>query len=50
LEEGRPLIDRDGLWHTLQAQKNDVLVEAVREEQAAAEAHATIAAARARIG
>jgi predicted nucleotidyltransferase len=51
LQEGRPLIDRDGLWHTLQAQRNDVFVEAVREEQAtAAEAHATIAAARARIG
>ncbi len=51
LQEGRPLIDRDGLWHTLQAQRNDVLVEAIREEQAtAADAHAAIAAARARIG
>jgi hypothetical protein len=51
LQEGRPLIDRDGLWRALQAKRNDVLVEAAREEQAtAAEAHATIAAARARIG
>jgi predicted nucleotidyltransferase len=48
LQEGRPLIDRDGLWRTLQAKRNDVLAEAVREEQAtAAEAHFTIAAARA---
>jgi predicted nucleotidyltransferase len=51
LQEGRPLIDRDGLWHTLQAHRHDVLVEAMREEQViAAEAHATIAAARARSG
>ncbi len=51
LQEGRPLIDRDGLWCVLQAKRNDVLMEAVREEQAtAAEAYATIAAARARIG
>jgi hypothetical protein len=51
LQEGRPLIDRDGLWPTLQAQRNDVLAEAIREEHAtAADAHATIAAARARIG
>jgi predicted nucleotidyltransferase len=51
LQEGRPLIDRDGLWRALRAQRNDVFVKAVREEQAtAAEAHATIAAARARIG
>ena len=48
LHEGRPLIDRDSLWRTLQTTRNDVLVEAVREEQAtAAEAHATIAAASA---
>jgi hypothetical protein len=51
LQDGRPLIDRDGLWQTLQAQRNDVFAEALREEQAtAAEAHVTIAAARARIG
>jgi len=50
LEEGRPLIDREGLWHELTAQYDDVLVRATREEQAsAAGALETIVSARARI-
>lgn len=50
LQEGRPLIDRDGLWRELTAQYEDTLTRATQEEQAiAASARETITAARARI-
>jgi predicted nucleotidyltransferase len=50
LQEGRPLIDRDGLWRELTAQQDDVFDRAAHEEQAsAASALQAIAAARERI-
>lgn len=50
LREGRVLIDRDGLWHELTSQYDNVLARAAHEEQAsAASAREAVAAARARI-
>lgn len=50
LQEGRPLIDRDGLWSDLSAQTNDILAQAAREDRdAAASALDAIAEARARL-
>jgi predicted nucleotidyltransferase len=50
LREGRPLIDRDGLWGTLQERVDEVLAQAAREERSTAlRARDAVAAARARI-
>ncbi len=50
LQEGRPLIDRDGIWLELTAQYDDILTRARQEDQAiASSARETIAAARARV-
>jgi predicted nucleotidyltransferase len=50
LREGRPLIDRDGLWSDLSVQINDILARAAREDRdAAAKALDAIAEARARL-
>lgn len=51
LDEGRVLIDRDGLWRDLTGQYDHVLANAVQEENiSAASARDAILAARARIG
>jgi hypothetical protein len=50
LQEGRPLIDRDGLWGALSAQADDVLAQAAHEDRATAtSALDAIAEARARL-
>jgi predicted nucleotidyltransferase len=50
LEEGRVLIDRDGLWEQLCGRRGEVLAAAGREEQAIVEgARAAVRAARERI-
>ena len=50
LREGRPLIDRDGLWGALQERMDEVLARAASEElHTAAQARDAVAAARARI-
>jgi predicted nucleotidyltransferase len=50
LREGRPLIDRDGLWGALQERVDEVLADAASEERATAvRARDAVAAARARI-
>jgi predicted nucleotidyltransferase len=50
LDEGRVLIDRDGLWVRLRARSEEVRVAAEREERALATgARAAVAAARERI-
>lgn len=50
LREGRPLIDRDCLWGTLQERVDEVLAQAASEErQTAVQARDAVAAARARI-
>lgn len=50
LQEGRPLIDRDGLWSGLSTEADNILVQAVQEDRvSAASALDTIAEARARL-
>ena len=50
LQEGRPLIDRDGIWGEMSAQASDVLEQAAQEDRAtAANALNTIAEARTRL-
>lgn len=50
LQEGHPLIDRDGLWSDLSTQADDILVRAAQEDRdIAASALDTIAQARARL-
>lgn len=49
LLEGRPLIDRDGLWQALRAEHDEILLRAAQEEEASAtSARETVAAVRAR--
>jgi hypothetical protein len=50
LREGRVLIDRDDLWDTLLARRDEILAAGAREEESImARAHATLAAARERL-
>jgi predicted nucleotidyltransferase len=50
LQEGRPLIDRDGMWVKLSAQAGDVLAQAAQEDRATAtNARNAIAEARTRL-
>jgi predicted nucleotidyltransferase len=50
LQEGRPLIDRDGLWNDLSARADDILARAAREDSGlAASALDAVAEARARL-
>ena len=49
--EGRPLLDRDGLWSELNSEADDILARAAHEDRAvAASAFGAIAEARARLG
>jgi predicted nucleotidyltransferase len=50
VREGRPLLDRDGLWSELNAEAEDILVRAAHEDRAIATgAFGAIAEARARL-
>jgi predicted nucleotidyltransferase len=50
LREGRVLIDRDGLWNSLQQRREEILAAGAREDELImARAHATLAAASERL-
>ena len=50
LQEGRPLIDRDGLWSDLNAEADEILVRAAQEDRdAATSAQHAVAEARTRL-